>query len=456
MTTMNRRRFLDRSKTSALGLGAGLTILNNPQSVRAAPANEKIVMAIVGCRGRGSVLAKNFASRDDCEIGYICDVDMNMIDRHTKGIANCQGGKTPTGEQDVRKMLDDKSVDAIIVATPTHWHAPATVWGCQAGKDVYVEKPLCHNAWEGQQMVEAARKYDRIVQVGTQNRSAPYNMAARQYIADGKLGKVHFVRVLNQKLWSNFAMRENEPTPKGLDWNMWNGPAPEHDYNQTLRYHWHHLWRYCIGDLGNDGAHQFDQARMIVGFDVPRQVYCSGGRFNTDGAADTPDTQIATFTYDNNLVVTLELTLYTPYMLKIDPVVRNSDMFPYWPQVATRIDIYGDKGVMTVGRMGGGWQVFVRTKDRQPVVKDQLYGRFPDAPHQENFVQCIRGRQKPNADIEVGHHSHLTLHYATMSCRAGGRTLNVDPDTQHVDDAEAMEFFRREEMRKPWVIEEEV
>jgi hypothetical protein len=195
---------------------------------------------------------------------------------------------------------------------------------------------------------------------------------------------------------------------------------------------------------------------MIAGFDLPKQVYCTGGRFNTEGAADTPDTQMATFTYDNDLVVTLELTLYTPFMLKIDPVVRNSDAFPYWPQVATRIDIYGDKGVMQVGRMGGGWQVFVRTKDRQPVVKDQMYGRFPDAPHRENFIQCIRSHQKPNADIEIGHRSHLTLHYATISYRSGGRTLNVDPKTQHVDDVEAMKFFRRDEMRKPWTIPEEV
>ena len=456
MTAINRRKFLERSKQSTLGLGAGVTILNNARSVRAAPANDKIVMAIVGCHGRGPALAHGFASRADCEIGYICDVDKNMIDKHSKGIADRQGGRVPKGEQDFRKMLDDKSVDAMIVATPTHWHAPATVWGCQADKDVYVEKPLCHNAWEGQQMVKAARKYNRVVQVGTQNRSAAYNMSARKYIADGKLGKVHFVRVLNQKLWPNFSMHDDAPTPKGLDWDMWNGPAPEHGYNDTLRYHWHHLWRYCIGDLGNDGAHQFDQARMIVGFGVPKQVYCTGGRFNTEGAADTPDTQMATFSYDNDLVVTLELTLYTPYMLKIDPVVRNSDMFPYWPQVATRIDIYGDKGVMKVGRMGGGWQVFVRTKDRQPVVKDQAYGRFPDAPHQENFIECIRSRKRPNADIEIGHHSHLTLHYATMSYRAGGRTLNVDPETQHVDDAQAMTFFKRAEMRKPWVIEEEV
>ena len=456
MATANRREFLDHAKKTTVGLAAGLTILPNAKSVSAQPANDKVILAMVGCRGRGSMLAPNFASRDDCRMAYICDVDKSMIEKHTQIVAKIQDGKAPKGEQDFRKMLDDKSVDAIVIATPTHWHAPATVWGCQAGKDVYVEKPLCHNAWEGQQMVKAARKYDRVVQVGTQNRSAPYNIAAQKYIADGKLGKVHFVRVLNQKLWANFPMKENQPTPPGLDWDMWNGPAPQHDYNATLRYQWHHLWRYCIGDIGNDGVHQFDEARMIVGFDIPKQVYCTGGRFNTEGAADTPDTQMATFTYDNDLVVTLELTLYTPYMLKIDGVVRNGDMFPHWPQVATRIEIYGDQGVMTVGRMGGGWQVFVRTKDRKPVVKDQMYGRFPDPDHQENFIECIRTRQKPNADIEIGHHSHLTLHYATMSLRAGGRTLNVDPKTQHVDDPAAMKFFKREEMRKPWVIEEEV
>jgi predicted dehydrogenase len=379
-----------------------------------------------------------------------------MIEKHTPRIAECQLGQAPRGERDFRRMLEDDSIDAIIVATPTHWHALATIWGCQAGKDVYVEKPLCHNAWEGQQMVKAARKYHRVVQVGTQNRSAEYNRAARKYLADGRLGKVHFVRVLNQKLWTNFAMQPDEPTPSGFDWDMWNGPAPKHSYNPTLRQHWHHLWRYCIGDLGNDAAHQFDQARMIVGFELPRQVYCSGGRFNTQGAAETPDTQIATFTYENDLVVSLELTLYTPYMLKIDSVVRDSDMFPYWPQTATRIDIFGDRGVMRVGRMGGGWQVFVRTKDRKPVVTEQMYGRFPDSAHQQDFVDCVRNRQQTNADIATGHRSHLTLHYATMSYRAGGKTLNVDSTTEHVDDSEAMRFFRRNEMRSPWVINEQV
>ncbi len=455
MTAMNRRQFLSRSGKIGLGAAAGITILANARSVRAAPANEKVVLAIVGCKGRGNTLAQNFASREDCAMAYLADVDETLFESRAKGIAARQGGKVPKCVQDFRHVLDDPAVDAIVISTPTHWHAPATVWGCQAGKDVYVEKPLCHNAWEGQQMVKAARKYDRVVQVGTQNRSAPYNMAARQYVADGKLGKIHFVRVINQKLWENFPLAANSDPPPGLDWDMWNGPAPEHPYNPTLRYHWHHLWRYCIGDLGNDGAHQFDLARMIVGFDLPNQVHCSGGRFHTEGAADTPDTQLATFTYDD-MVVTLELTLYTPYMLKTDGVVRDSDMFPYWPQNATRIEIFGSEGVMYVGRMGGGWQVYVRPKSREPVVRDQMYGRFPDPEHQEDFIRCVRSREKPNADIEIGHRSHVALHYATISYRTGGQTLWIDRQTEQIkDNPEAMTLFRRE-YRKPWVLEEVV
>jgi len=454
MALLTRRDLLARAPGVGLGLAAGLTILRDPRSVRAAPANEKVVLGIVGCRARGPALARGFASRDDCRLAYIADVDSELFATRATQVAEVQGAE-PKCVQDFRRVLDDKSVDAMVIATPTHWHALATIWSCQAGKDVFVEKPLCHNPWEGLKMLEAARKYNRVVQVGTQNRSAGYNQAARDYIQQGKLGKVHFVRVYNQKLWANFPLAADSDPPAGFDWDMWNGPAPEHAYNKTLRFNWHHLWRYCIGDLGNDGVHQFDLARMIVGFDLPKQVYCTGGRFNTEGAAETPDTQLATFTYDN-LVVTLELTLYTPYMLKIAPAIRESnDMFPYWPQCATRIEIYGSAGVMYVGRMGGGWQVFTRPKLQEGVVKDQCKGPFPDPEHQANFVHCVRTREKPNADIEIGLRSHLTLHYATMSYRAGGRTLTVDPQKLTVDDAQAMQYFRRE-YRRPWVVPEQV
>ena len=455
-TTINRRKFLDCSKKTTLGLAAGVTILSDATSVRAAPANDKIILAMVGVRGRGNHLANGFLDRDDCQIGYICDVESALFEPRSKAYAQRQGGRTPECVQDFRTALDDKSVDAIVVATPDHWHAPVAVWGCQAEKDVYVEKPPTHNCWEGQKLVEAERKYRRIVQVGTQNRSAPYNMEAKKYIDEGKLGKIHLCRVFNMKSQGNFTLAEDQDTPAGFDWDMWNGPAPQRRYNPSIRNgKWHHLWDYSGGDAANDGIHQLDLARWLVGVEVPKAVHSTGGRFDSQGSAETPDTQIATYDFDN-LVMTFELTLYTPYMLKTDGELRASDMIPYWPQNATRIEIYGTEGVMTVGRHGGGWQVHVRPKNRQPVVRDQMYGRFPDPDHKENFIQCIRSRRRPNAHALVGHRSALLVHYANISYRLGGQNLLIDPATDHiVDNPQAMTLFKRT-YRHPWVIPEEV
>jgi predicted dehydrogenase len=292
--------------------------------------------------------------------------------------------------------------------------------------------------------------------VGTQNRSAAYNMGAKKYIQEGKLGKIHFCRVYNQKDWPNTPMAADGDPPPGFDWDMFNGPAPEHKYNSTFRNYWNHLWRYSGGDIANDASHQIDLARWLLGVDYPKTVYSVGGRFNSQGAAETPDTQIAVYEFEN-LVVTFELTLYTPYMLKIAPVVRDSlEIYPYWPQCATRIEIYGSEGLMYVGRHGGGWQVFVRPKLQEGVVKDQMNGTFPDPEHKENFVQCIRSRALPNADVEQGHLSALMIHYANISYRLGGQKLSIDPKTEHiVGNDEAMKLFRRE-YRAPWVIKDEV
>jgi predicted dehydrogenase len=229
-------------------------------------------LAIVGCRGRGNMLATGFASREDCQIAYFCDLDRKMYDTRAQGIAACQGGKMPAYVPDFRKVLEEKSVDALILALPPHWHALATIWCCQAGKDVYCEKPQSHNCWEGRQAIEAARKYQRIVQIGLQNRSAPYNHAARDYIASGKLGKIHLVRVIDQKGEPNFPMAPDSDPPAGFDWDMWNGPAPEHRYNQTLRDNWRFFWRYCGGDLTYDGIHQIDLARWLCGLKYPKSA----------------------------------------------------------------------------------------------------------------------------------------------------------------------------------------
>jgi len=458
MTQYNRRQFLNQSTRIGIGTAAGVTILANAGSVRGTPASEKIVLAAVGCGGRSGSLIPGFMERGDCEYAYACDPALDRARAKAKIIEKGQG-RAPKVVKDFREALDDSSVDAIVSATPDHWHGLSTVWGCQAGKDVYVEKPPTHDCWEGQQMVKAARNHDRIVQCGFQNRSAPYNMAAKKYLDEGKLGSIHLCRIYNQKPpWGMTTRTPDSDPPKDFDWNIWNGPAPAHPYNAGMHRCWHHQWRYSGGDIANDASHQIDLARWLLGLEYPKSVYCSGGRFATDPetlVAETPDTQIALYDYDK-LLVSFELTLFGAYILKTDYGVRDNDMFPYWMQNSTRIEIFGTEGMMVVGRHGGGWQVFVRPKSRQPVVKDQMFGRFPDPEHKENFVQSIRSRKLPSADVQKGHRSCLMIHYANISYRLGGQKIFIDPETEQiVDNADAMKLFRRT-YRKPFVIQDQV
>jgi predicted dehydrogenase len=449
MSGQSRRRFL---QGAAAAIGAAATAAGG--AGRAAAPSDRIRLAVVGIHGRGGHLARKFAGRPDSEVAYLCDVDESLFGAHADAVTQLQG-RPPETVGDFRRALDDKSIDAIVVATPDHWHALATIWGCQAGKDVYVEKPASHSPWEGRKMVEAARRYDRVVQVGTQNRSAAYNKAAKEYIDAGKLGDIHFARVINQKEWNNSPAVADRPTPAGLDWDMWTGPAPESNYNDNYHHGWNHFWRFSGGDIINDGVHQLDLARWLVGKSYPQSVYSTGGRYAQQGAFETPDTQTTVYQFDD-LAVAFDLTLYTPYMIKSDQELRDSDMYPYWPQNAERIELYGSKGLMIVGRHGCGWQVYDRPKDRKPVIAAQGNGPFPDDEHFDNFLASIRSREKPNADVEEGHRSTLLCQLANISYRLGGRKLVVDPQTETlVDDAEANALLKRE-YRAPWVVPEKV
>jgi predicted dehydrogenase len=263
------------------------------------------------------------------------------------------------------------------------------------------------------------------------------------------------VRVFNQKDWPNIPPKATSETPAELDWDMWSGPAPLTPYNANHHHYWNHYWNYSGGDIINDGVHQMDLARWLIGKKHPLTVYATGGRYAEKGDFETPDTQICVFEFDD-LIMTFELTLYTPYMLKSDIEMRNQDIFPHWPQNATRIEIYGSKGLMIVGRHGDGWQVFHRPHERQPVVADEMHGPFPDDVHQQNFVDSIRSRQRPNADIEDGHLSTLLCQYANISYRLGGRKLSIDPATeQFVGDDEANGFLRRD-YRGKWTVPTDV
>ena len=257
MSTVDRRQFLCQAGKTALSAAAGASLLAAPRRAKAVSANEKIVVGVVGIQGRGSTLTMGFATRPDCEVAYLADVDtklfgtvapgyVDMLPRELRtrleGVVKAQG-KSPKAVQDFRRVLDDKSVDAIVIATPDHWHALATIWACQAGKDVYVEKPISHNPWECRQMVPRRGSTNGSCS-GNANPQRPYFQAAKKYIAEGKLGKIHYCRVVNMKQEGNFPWKPDGAAPKGFDWNMWNGPAPEHKYNVTFHRQWHHFWRY--------------------------------------------------------------------------------------------------------------------------------------------------------------------------------------------------------------------
>ncbi|MDR1291161.1 MAG: Gfo/Idh/MocA family oxidoreductase [Planctomycetaceae bacterium] len=459
---MKRRDFV---KVTSLGLGAGLTILTNGINAQETKANNKINVALIGCGGRGKDLLlgfnyphariPGFREFDDVNVLYACDV---RKERGEKIAGDAQTKYVP----DMRTVLDDPKVDAVICALPDHWHALAAVRACQAGKDVYTEKPASQSGWEGEQMVKAARKYKRIVQHGTQNRSAPYNIAAKKYIEDGKLGKIHLCRVFNQKAEMNSFKVQYEQLPENFsaaNWSEWLGPASERPFSPTiLNRNWHELWDFSSGDILNDGVHQIDLARWLVGVKFPETAYAAGGRFTdppekSDG--QTPDTLIATYKFDD-LIFTVEETLYTRYMLKIDPEVRMSDMVPYWMQCATAIELYGTKGLMKVARHGGGWQVFDRPKDRKPVIKETGHGRFPDEPHKRNFLESIRTRNLPNADIAEGHCSTALVHYSTVSYRLGGAMLQINKETGKIENnTDAAKYWKRD-YRTPYVIPDEV
>jgi len=253
---VSRRRFLERSIRGGFGVAAGVYSLS--AASKAVAPSDKVVVGVMGVGGRGTFLTQEFASRPEVGIAYICDVDSRKFQRAVKVVEEKQG-KAPRTISDFRRILEDKNVDAMVCATPDHWHGVATVMACQAGKDIYVEKPASHNIWEGRKMVEAARQHNRVVQVGMQNRSNSYGRSARDLIQSGKLGGVHLVRVYNMLNRAPVESPDSAPPPE-LDWNMWLGPGPLRPYNP--KYFQRVFWDFNGGLMTDDGVHQMDLARI--------------------------------------------------------------------------------------------------------------------------------------------------------------------------------------------------
>ena len=452
MNRITRRKFL--KDQAALGhaaaIAAGTFAAASPTKVLG--ANETVRFALIGCGGRGRSVAANLI-REGGRCVALCDVDDSSAASASDFFEQRAGGGSLPRYKYPEQVFDRQEVDAVVLALPVHWHAPLTIQACQAGKDVFVEKPHTHNIWESWQVIAAARKYERVVQVGTQNRSAEYNQEARRVIQEGHLGPTHLVKVYNLLGGGPWRLGEPEDPPASLDWDRWLGPAAERPYRRSLyrRGYWR-LWDLGGGSHLSDGIHQMDLAHMLLGDPgLPQSVVATGGRLaHPDDDSQTPDVLACHFEYDD-FVLVFEASEYPAYMRKTPGQVRQGDEFPLWMQNSTRVELYGRDLMMLVGRMGGGWQMTAYPWE----VKKQMYGRHPDPEHARNFLECVKSRRSPNADPVSQHASISVLHMANIAHRLGNRKLHWDDQAGQFDDAEANQLIKRQ-YRSPYVVPEQV
>jgi predicted dehydrogenase len=434
MTTVNRRGFLKASVASAAGLSAR-------SYTRAADSpNEKVALAVIGIGstvpgsvgGRGRQLIPPFAGFKDVDIPYLCDVDESFFPFGQKLLADRQRPEARV-ETDLRRVVQERAVDAVVVALPDHWHALATVWACQAGKHVYCEKPASHNLREGRRMVEAARKYHRVVQLGTQSRSSASLARAAELVRSGKLGKIPAARAWIGGSRPSIGRAPDAAVPKGVDYNLWLGPAPERAFSTNrFHYRWHWLWDYGTGELGNNGIHALDRLRWILGLDAPTRVVAAGGKFFYDDDQETPDTMTATFEF---------------------PACTVTWEHRVWSKASgSGAEVYGEHGTLVFGREG--WRVEKGIEASDP--GDPKGEGTEDSIHQRNFIDCIKNSSgssvsRPKADIEEGHKSTRLCHLGNIAYRTG-RAVRFDAPTETcVGDAEANRLLGRS-YRAPFVV----
>ena len=448
---MDRRTFLKDSvglTLTATAIVSGKS--NSANKRRRVSPNERINVAMVGLGNRGTTLTRYFLKNPEVEITYLCDVNRSKFASAT-ALVDDERGNIPKRVQDFRAMLADDDVDAVVVATGHNWHALATIWSCQAGKDVYVEKPMSLTLYEGRKMVEAARKYKRIVQVGSQTNSAGYYRDSLDYVRSGKLGDILLVRsqVMERSRKTIQPKPDQQaPVPEGLDWDMWCGPAPLRGYWPGTW--WWRRWDYSLGGLTDHAAHQMAMIRAFLNVAHPKSVYCTGGVFHHKDGREQPDSQYAVFEYEKQNVV-FQGSHWSPYFVTPFHTLATRDGYPDWLR-ANRIEILGTNAMLLIARLGAGWQVYAIVE----TAVAGAFGRRGDEAHVANFLECIRTRKKPNADVEQAHQAMSLMHIANASLRAGGRKLLFDAKSEtFVNDKQANQFLKRKG-RAPWLVPDEV
>jgi predicted dehydrogenase len=438
---MDRRRFL---KNSAFGTTAAASLLSMDQVAKASPS-ERVRVGIMGAGGRAMSLINTFARNPQAEIVAIADIDSRKFPQALETVNKIEG-KKPRTERGFRKLIDDPSIDAIVIGTPDHWHAIPTILACMNGKDVYVEKPDGHNMEEGKRMVAALKKYKRIVQMGSQHRATHRLQSALEYIKSGVLGKCLVAKAWESTRQGSIGFPKDESAPREVDYDTWLGAAPKRPYNRN-RFHgrWRWFYDYGTGDLGNDGVHRLDMAFAALNaaceaqgdepLVLPTTICASGGKWYFNDMQEWPDT----------LQVNYEYLSKTPKMLTYEMRIWAPHSYHGESEASA---VYGDRGYIIIGN--NGWRAYEKNR----LVKE-VKGDSHETPHVQNFIDCIKSRKKPYCDLEtVGHPASILCHAGNISVRVG-RKLVLDPQTElFLDDKEANALRTRPEYRKPWLLPE--
>jgi predicted dehydrogenase len=435
---VERRTFLRTAAAAGIGLGMSDSVAR----VWAAPS-DRVRIAVMGVNGRGSELTRVLTSQPNTEMVYICDVDSRAIE---KGIAAAQKGNPdskPTGVKDVRKVLDDKSVDALVIAAPDHWHAPAAILAVSAGKHVYVEKPCSQNPHEGEMLVAATRKHQRIVQMGSQRRSWPNIIDIVNQLRDGSaIGRVYYAKGWYTNTRPTINVGKPAPVPDWLDYELWQGPAPRRPFKDNLvHYNWHWFWHWGTGEACNNGTHEIDVMRWGLGVDYPKRVVSGGGRYQFQDDWEFPDTQVITYDFDGRKSMMWE---------------TRSCNGRTCEGLARGIVFYGENGSVQID--GNGYTIFdQKNKVLKEVKGDEDAsagsvlgpGAKLDAFHLANFLNAVRTNTPPSAEIEHGHKSVLLCHLGNIAWKTG-HALNCDASNGKIlNDPDAMKLWQRE-YEKGW------
>jgi predicted dehydrogenase len=429
--SIDRRSFVLQGGAAVLGL-SGLR-RESPLHGRV-PMTDRPVVAVMGVNSRGNELATAFA-RVGADVAWVCDVDSRSVEKTVAAVRALQE-HSPLGITDFRRALDDPALDALIIAAPDHWHAPATLLGLQAGKHVYVEKPCGHNPREGELLVEAQRRYGRVVQMGTQQRSAPESIDIVRQIRNGIIGRPYFARAWYANTRGSIGRGSPAPVPDWLDYELWQGPAPRTPFHDNVvHYNWHWFRRWGTGEICNNGTHEIDVCRWALGVGYPSKVTSAGGRYHFDDDWEFPDTQVATFEFENGATISWE------------GMSCNGRPTENRGRGAA---IHGTQGTAVIDRSG----YVVYDLENHEVVR-RIRGETADPLdirgegvltdlHIANFLDAIRGSATPAAPIDEGHKSQLLCHLGNIAQRTG-HALHCDPQTGRiVDDAEAAALWARE------------